>query len=185
MNYINQLFEGTTMLYKAVGVLQGTRWDCTPEEARHFLISMDMDVAFATGLVADMEADGFGHKMHTLHSGQQVTTGYKSIALWVRKFGFDASLTHTGDVWVICPGGNWGVVNWNQCDWYHDQWNHAPHAPIHHRRGFSRGGCIGIGAFIVAAMVFVGVWVFTGDIWAAIFLFEIIFEILIEIADMF
>lgn len=181
MNYINHLFEGTTTLYNAVGVLQGTNQNYTQEEARQFLISMDMDIAFASGLVADMEADGFGHKMHSLHSGHQVTTTYKSIALWVRKFGFDASLAHTGDFWVICPGGNWGAVNWSQCDWYHDEWEHPP---MHHRRGIRRGGCAG-GAFVLAVMVFVGIWLFSGDIWAAIILFEIIFEILISIAEMF
>jgi len=37
----------------------------------------------------------------------------------------------------------------------------------------------------VAAMVFVGIWIFTGDIWAAILLFEIIFDIIIGIAEMF
>ena len=112
MSYINHLFEGTTMLYKAVGVLQNTRWDLTQDEARRFLMEMDMDIAFASGLVADMEADGFGVKMHSLHSGIKVTTGHKSIALWVRKFGFDASLAHTGDMWIICPGGSWGAVSW-------------------------------------------------------------------------
>ena len=182
MGYIDNLFEGTTMLHKAVAILQGTCWDYTQEEARHFLVSMDMDITFVTGLVGDMEADGFGQKMHNLHNGQQVTTAHKSIALWVRKFGFDASLAPTGDIWVICPGGNWGAVNWGQCDWYHGG---SDHAPVPYGIRINRGGCIGIGAFIVAAMVFVGIWIFTGDIWAAILLFEIIFDIIIGIAEMF
>jgi len=184
MSYINHLFEGTTMLYKAVGVLQNTRWDCTQEEARQFLVSMDMDITFAASLVADMEADGFGQKMQTLHNGHKVTTIHKSIALWVRKYGFDASLAHTGDIWVICPGGNWGAVNWNQCDWSHGAWMEPMH-PVGRQPGFRCGGCIGVGALVIAGLVFVGIWMFTGDLWAAILMFEVIFDILLEIADMF
>jgi len=182
MGYIDSLFEGTTMLYKAVAILQNTSWDYTQEEARQFLVGMDMDIASAAGLVEDMESDGFGQKMHNLYDGQKVTTAHKSIALWVRKYGFDASLASSGDIWVICPGGNWGAVNWSQCDWFHDE---SDLAPVHHGIRFTRGGCIGVGAFIVAALVFVGMWIFTGNIWAAILLFETIFEILVGIAEMF
>ena len=174
MNHPQDLTQYTANLTQAVGILQGVRWDATESEARQFLISMDMDLAFAAGLVADMEADGFMPKMHLILRGEYVTTGYKSIAIWVRKFGFDATLNDTGEAWVITYG--FGST--------HTDTVWPPHA-AHGLRNMSRGGCAGIAALVVAAAVFIGIWVFTGDIWAAIFLFEIIFDILMEIADIF
>ena len=174
MNHPQDLTQATANLTQAVAILQGTRWDATESEARQFLISMDMDLAFAAGLVADMEADGFMPKMHLILRGQHVTTGYKSIAIWVRKFGFDAKINDTGEAWVITHGlGN-----------AHEDTGWAPHA-AHGLRNMNWRGCAGVAALAVAAAVFIGVWVFTGDIWAAIFLFEIIFDILMEIADIF
>ena len=184
MNYSHDLTEGTATLAQAVGILQGTRYDATPEEARRYLISMDMDVAFASSLVADMEADNFKFKILSLLRGEYVTTSYKSIAIWVRKFGFDATLNDTGDLWILTQGFNNMHHVHNNWDFPHPQsvsMGHAPH-------GFCRThwrGCTGVGILAIAAAVFIGVWVFTGDIWAAIFLFEILFDILMEIADIF
>ena len=172
MNHPQDLTQATANLTQAVGILQGVRWDATENEARQFLINIDMDLTFAAGLVSDMEADGFMPKMHLILRGEHVTTGYKSIAIWVRKFGFDATLNDTGEAWVITYGSAHADTGW------------APHA-AHGLTNMSWRGCAGIAALAVAAAVFIGVWVFTGDIWAAILLFEIIFDILMEIADIF
>ena len=101
MDYIHNLRENTTTLTQAVGILQGTRWDATQEQARQYLISVDMDLAFASGLVADMEADNFAQTLLNIASGAYAKTNYKSIAIWVRKFGFEATLAPSGDFWEI------------------------------------------------------------------------------------
>ena len=172
MDYINNLRHNTMLLIQSVGVLQGTRWDVSVNQARQYLVSVDMDLNFASGLVEDMQAENFTQTIDNLAFGQYAKTGYKSIVIWVRKFGFEAHMAPTGDFWqIVCAyetqAAHWGFSE--MCD-------------------YARGhklGCVGVFAFIIAAAVFVGVWVFTGDIWAAIILFEILFDILIGIGEMF
>ncbi|MCL2379067.1 MAG: hypothetical protein FWC77_08080 [Defluviitaleaceae bacterium] len=186
MNYIHDLTQGTAMLTKAIGVLQGTRWDGNQEEARQYLISMDMDVAFASSLVADMEASNFTWAVHNLTTTGYATTGHKSIAIWVRKFGFEANLAASGDFWEITAGqaahsgDTWdnngdGSFNMNMREYIH---SYMP-------SGVSKRGCFGIIALIIAVIVFVGAWMITGSIWAAIYFFEVIFYILIDVLDAF
>jgi len=164
MDYMQNLKDGTTTLIQAVGILQGTRWDATQEEAKAYLMSMDMDFASASSLVADMETDFFTQTVENLLRGEYAKTGYKSIAVWVRKFGLSAELTTTGDFWEI-----------TLCE------EEILAAEGH--RSIGRGGCIGIIAVVIAVAVFLGVWIFTGNIWAAIYLFEVILEFILEFAD--
>ncbi|MCL2571670.1 MAG: hypothetical protein FWE11_04635 [Defluviitaleaceae bacterium] len=173
MDYIHSMVEGTLQLHMAVGVLQGTRWDITQEEARQYLRDMDMDLSFASGLVADMAADNFNHTMTSLSNSGYGTTGYKSIAVWVRKFGYEAHLSH-GDRWEITPCPE--VIH------------EAVHGHGWGNMGYWRShklGCAGILALIIAILAFLGIWMFTGSIWAAIYFFEVIFEVLMEIVSMF
>jgi len=166
MNYIQNLKDGTATLIQAVGILQGIRWDASQDEARQYLRSMDMDFASASSLVADMDTEFFTQTIENLLRGEYAKTGYKSIAVWVRKFGLNADLDTSGDFWVITPYAEEvfaGNMSWNN--------------------RIGRGGCIGIIAVIVAIAVFLGVWIFTGNIWAAIYLFEVILELILEFAD--
>ena len=199
-NYIHDLAGGTAMLTQAVGILQGTRWDGNADQARQYLISMDMDLNFAAGLVADMDADYFAKTIQDLAHGGAARTGYKSVAIWVRKFGYDATLTASGDVWEIryCPAtAPGGPVYCGTCTLWEDELCNYPESGAYmtvrmsndmacanysprHRYGW---GIAGIIAAVVAAMVFLGVWIFTGDIWAAILLFEVAFEIILIIAE--
>ena len=204
MDYIQNLSSATATLTQAVGIIQGTRWDATQEEARQYLRSMDMDTTFASGLVADMAADNFSWTLQNLTAGQRATTGRKSIAIWVRKFGFEANMTHLGDVWEItiprgtqpgppsarcgacrlwenglcnCPDSQFYMTARGRGDWNCDDYTHRHH--------MNRWGCAGIVAFIVAAVAFLGIWMFTGSIWAAIYFFEVIFDIILALAEMF
>ena len=200
MDYIHSLNEGTMLLNQAVRVLQGTGWEGNPEQARQYLISMDMDLAFASGLVADMEADNFAQTIQNLINGQAAATGYKSIAIWVRKFGFDANLAPSGEKWEIClhETGH-GTAVCGTCKFWDDticncqdseafstirnenDWACANYTQRH----MNRWGCAGIIALIVAVVAFLGIWIFSGDIWAAIILFEVIFEIILELIEAF
>ena len=199
---VQNLAQGTAMLTQAVEILQGTRWDASPEEARQYLVSMDMDVAFASALVADMNADNFAQAVQQLSNGLVATTSRKAIAIWVRKFGFNAALAHTGDVWEITIGhGHIGDVTCGTCKYWHDGVCDCPESQAYadvrmadaqacdgyvcRRSYMQRMGCIGVVALIAAVAVFLGAWVFTGNIWAAILLFEIIFDILMELGDLF
>ena len=197
MDYINNLKEGTAMLIQSVKVLQEISWDTTQEQARQYLISMDMDLNFASGLVADMEADGFAGTIQRITNGEKATTGYKSIAIWVRKFGFDANLTKAGDVWEIKlhEAGHTCAT----CKFWHEDMCNCPeseaylslrndydlactnYAPKH----MNRWGCAAIIALAAAVIAFLGVWIFTGNIWAAILLFEVIFDIILDLIDAF
>ena len=175
MDYIQSLKEGTDMLTQAVGILQGTRWDATKEEARQYLRNMDMDLAFASGLIADMEASNFAWVIENLASTGHATTSYKSIALWVRKFGFDAELSNSDDIWEIyaseeASSGFHGIQGFI-----------GRLIPI----GFNLKGCAVIGALCIAILVFIGIWMFTGSIWIAIYFFEFIFDALLGILEIF
>ena len=197
MDYIQALTEGTTMLTQSVGILQGTNWEATPEQARQYLISMDMDLAFASGLVADMQADNFAQTIQNLAKGERATTGYKSIAIWVRKFGFDANLAPSGDLWEIkpheaghtcetCKFWDEDLCNCPESEAYLSMRNDYDIACARYaHRHMNRWGCIAIAAVAVAALAFLGTWIFTGNIWAAIYFFEMIFDIIMELGDIF
>ena len=203
MDNIQNLSENTELLRKAVGIMQGTRWDGTTTEARQYLVGMDMDLAFALGLVADMDGENFAQAVTRLAGGERVTTRHKSIAIWVRKFGFTATLASSGDLWEIGHSFavNDGTVTscgtckfWKDglCDCSDSEFCMAGRVDSDfacpeyaYRRHMNRWGCGAVVALIVAVMVFLGAWFFTGNIWAAIYLFEVIFDILMELVDIF
>ena len=200
MDYIHSLKEGTKMLTQAVKILQGINWDATPDQARQYLISMDMDLNFASGLVADMDADNFAQTLEKLANGERATTGYKSIAIWVRKFGFDANLAPSGDLWEIkLHAAGHGTATCETCQFWDEDLCNCPNSEMYlamrsdydracanyAQKHMNRWGCAAIIALVVAVVAFLGVWIFTGNIWAAILLFEVIFEILIELIEAF
>jgi len=216
MGYIPDLTAATAALTKYVEVLQGARWDASQDEARRYLVSMDMDLAFATGLLEDMRSDNFTRTIQNITQGFQASTGHKSIAIWVRKFGFEATLTSSGDRWNITYPRNIEYTNQETCGgcafWedglcqccqsenfmthrFESSWPCAGFSPAgsfmgHHFNQhmpvrFSKGGCIAVVAVIIAILAFIGIWMFTGSLWAAIYFFEFIFEFIMELSEMF
>ena len=201
IGYIHDLTEATTMLTKSVRVLQGSSWEGNPEQARQYLISMDMDLAFASGLVSDMEADNFAQAIRNLTEGKNTVTGYKSIAIWVRKFGFDANLLASGDKWAITPHHELGhgEASCGTCKFCEDgicnclesvnylsaRDSNSLACENYKHRHMNRWGCAAIIAIIVAILGFFGVWIFTGNIWAAIYIFEVLFDIILELTEIF
>jgi len=178
MDYIQSLTEGTDMLTQAVSILRGTRWDATQEEARQYLRSMDMDLTFASGLVADMEANNFIWIIQNLASTGHATTSYKSIALWVRKFGFYAELSPSGDVWEI-------GINHEAGNGFHMLHGIQEQISRFAPSGFNLKGCAIIAVLGIAVLAFIVTWMFTGSIWTAVYFFEVIFDVLLSIIEMF
>jgi len=169
MKKVHIISEETALLKKYVAELKNNELSLSSQTAKQFVESKGLDLTSAENLIKDMDADSFTHTLVKLTRGERGTTKSIRVAAWVKKFDLQAEKIPHSDLWEISCFAT--EVGMSGDDDFHEEEHHGVFDWFKHH-------FIIAGMIVIAVLVFLGTWIFTGDIFAAWIIVEIILEIL-------